>query len=1079
MATGTSKELKKVESSKRFEPRKIKAQEIGLKVLREPMDIEDTEVDIVAVHGIGVHPEETWVFKGNDVNWLKHETMLPAAVPKSRIMAFGYASYWFGDDAVKQSLDSVAKKLLVALKRQRKNCLNRPIVFIGHCFGGLVIQRAYTLAKAYGDDEEFSGVSDSITGVVFLGTPHHGVVGNSGLQTQGQIYQTIVQANVQVQDNVLHSMAENNQILVACVYDFTRLISGQIPGQQHPPKIYCFYEQKAAKVGLIAGIPGIPPEFVVNESSGTLNGHPKDALPLDHFGMNKFEDSHDNNYDSVRSVIVDMAEKSKALMEGREKGKAHSSSENGVINSREFLAIEGSPAMDPRVSIGRTIEADRARNPRKAPNTTQSSDGKYYIPTLAAPIALELYFAPRGKVLDDLEDKFKATMNVVLCGDMGHGKTHIAVEYAHKFHKKNRGCNVHWVNAGSAEEFELSYRRIADNLHVGNNRKGNGVLKAVCDALKQDGNWLMVLDGLNNTDTLKTTDPSDGMKPLLDFIPPAHLARVLITTRSKSLAMRMVNQKNEFVIDVSALKDEDASYLLLGTVTSEEAKKKRSLEVATCLGRSAGTLVMAHLYCKMARLTYKAYQERISLPDKPSTAWPSDMKAWSLLYQHIRETDKEAAHLLLVIGCLNVQSIPKAFFERTQIFQQIVHLIDAGMIEPSTDERVYTMTSLIRQCVQKWLIEKGERHIVEEQVLSIMNNKFAENEYDVSDVLLPCALVILKFQPKSTEGKRYLARLFARVAEYHVRLGRHQKAIELFEQCLTICKRDSEMEGFAIETRQALETTRNQLAQSKTGEKPPSEAKTLANDAAEAKKELRKVENDVGRDHPNTIRKMSDLAALKLAQGEKAGVAEALGSLKEILDWSKRKYGDNDVETARHQYNLAIAHEENGDYKNAAVLYRTAARTAESQLGPGHPELLRILGNLALIYCKQGDLKTAQQALNTVLRGQRETLGWDHPETLAMRQNAAMLLEEMGKVDAAGAELETVLGVQARLLGRNNRATLRTSCSLAMNYMERGLREDAERLLGDTWKVQMKVLGKDDQETVKTKRILDTMRGEM
>jgi hypothetical protein len=75
---------------------------------------------VVAVHGIGAHPKITWTHKKTGINWLAHETMLPAALPRARIMAFGYNSVWFGPDPVKQSLDGVASKLLGALVRGRK-----------------------------------------------------------------------------------------------------------------------------------------------------------------------------------------------------------------------------------------------------------------------------------------------------------------------------------------------------------------------------------------------------------------------------------------------------------------------------------------------------------------------------------------------------------------------------------------------------------------------------------------------------------------------------------------------------------------------------------------------------------------------------------------------------------------------------------------------------------------------------------------------------------------------------------------------------------------------------------------------
>lgn len=63
---------------------------------------------IVAVHGIGADPADTWVHKNfktdahgnkvevNRVDWLQDQSMLPSIVPNARIMRFGYPSSWFG-----------------------------------------------------------------------------------------------------------------------------------------------------------------------------------------------------------------------------------------------------------------------------------------------------------------------------------------------------------------------------------------------------------------------------------------------------------------------------------------------------------------------------------------------------------------------------------------------------------------------------------------------------------------------------------------------------------------------------------------------------------------------------------------------------------------------------------------------------------------------------------------------------------------------------------------------------------------------------------------------------------------------
>lgn len=81
----------------------------------------------MAIHGIGAHPDHTWSKNVRPdskvpqyVNWLKDEDMLPSVAPNARIMRYGYESGWFGDDAIRQKVSTVAKRFLVALKRERE-----------------------------------------------------------------------------------------------------------------------------------------------------------------------------------------------------------------------------------------------------------------------------------------------------------------------------------------------------------------------------------------------------------------------------------------------------------------------------------------------------------------------------------------------------------------------------------------------------------------------------------------------------------------------------------------------------------------------------------------------------------------------------------------------------------------------------------------------------------------------------------------------------------------------------------------------------------------------------------------------
>jgi len=88
----------------------------------------DNTYSVVAVHGIGAHPDDTWCKDVNEdgssttrsVNWLKDPELLPSVMKDARIMRYGYHSQWFGCDALQQNASRVAPDLLDALQRKRK-----------------------------------------------------------------------------------------------------------------------------------------------------------------------------------------------------------------------------------------------------------------------------------------------------------------------------------------------------------------------------------------------------------------------------------------------------------------------------------------------------------------------------------------------------------------------------------------------------------------------------------------------------------------------------------------------------------------------------------------------------------------------------------------------------------------------------------------------------------------------------------------------------------------------------------------------------------------------------------------------
>ncbi|CAI7636852.1 unnamed protein product, partial [Penicillium manginii] len=78
---------------------------------------------IVAVHGLGADPEDTWVHKPSMVDWLQNKDMLPKKVPNARIIRFGYPAKWFGnsnEEHTKVFVSVVSERLLILLEMLRK-----------------------------------------------------------------------------------------------------------------------------------------------------------------------------------------------------------------------------------------------------------------------------------------------------------------------------------------------------------------------------------------------------------------------------------------------------------------------------------------------------------------------------------------------------------------------------------------------------------------------------------------------------------------------------------------------------------------------------------------------------------------------------------------------------------------------------------------------------------------------------------------------------------------------------------------------------------------------------------------------
>ena len=104
---------------------------------------------VVAIHGKGAHPSDTWAARVNGAeddhnptnycNWLNDPEMLPSKIPGARVLRCGYQSDWIGTDANYTRPSLIAESMLKDLSQHREHEPERPLVFVAHSFGGLVL----------------------------------------------------------------------------------------------------------------------------------------------------------------------------------------------------------------------------------------------------------------------------------------------------------------------------------------------------------------------------------------------------------------------------------------------------------------------------------------------------------------------------------------------------------------------------------------------------------------------------------------------------------------------------------------------------------------------------------------------------------------------------------------------------------------------------------------------------------------------------------------------------------------------------------------------------------------------------
>ncbi|KAK0645816.1 Alpha/Beta hydrolase protein [Cercophora newfieldiana] len=307
-------------------------------------------VDVVLVHGLDGDLVETWAHTTTDTKPLRRvvwpETLLPKVLPRARVLSFGYNGDIYHNNSV-AGIRGNAGALLSHLRSLRYGVDQaRPIVFVAHCLGGLIVKQALCFADV---DEHHQLIASATKGIMFFGTPHCGAE-EAQWKRLAQRYSRLPGSRGQA-SLLLEALTRDSNDLAEISEDFCHVAPKY--------RIVSFFEEVT---WLNTG------ELIVDMTSARLDVYGERVVPVgaDHLGICRFADDNDMTFMSVWQEVRDVAPASAEALEIANEGdggvgeKAELQSSDPVL--REMPSVKGSA--DETGEKGKRSKGRRSRSIR-------------------------------------------------------------------------------------------------------------------------------------------------------------------------------------------------------------------------------------------------------------------------------------------------------------------------------------------------------------------------------------------------------------------------------------------------------------------------------------------------------------------------------------------------------------------------------------------------------------------------------------------------------------------------------------------------------------------------------------------
>jgi hypothetical protein len=564
----------------------------------------------------------------------------------------------------------------------------------------------------------------------------------------------------------------------------------------------------------------------------------------------------------------------------------------------------------------------------------------------------------------------------------------------------------------------------------------------VHDWLRNDrkGKWVLILDNVDDATFLVETPRtgqdgqtngvgSGNLRPLVSYLPQCPNGSILITTRSKHVALKLVEQRD--IIAIKPMSKPDALALLEGKL-GWHGNGDDAAELAAELEFMPLAIVQAAAYIsqRVPRYSVREYlkdlrksdRKRASLLNHDCEQLRRDREAknsiiitWQISFDHIRTIRPSATDLLSLMSFFDRQGIPEALLrnrdERRNSLQGQKEInddnstdidtdIDAGhsdddedrasqpsvsdgfeddvlalrnysFISINTDGTTFEMHGLVQLATRKWLEAHEQQERWKQRFIKNLDAELPTGKYENwvrCQTLFPHAQSAAAQQPQEQDSLRHWASILYKAAWYAWSMGKGVEAEKMSVQAMKVRKKILGREHNNTLDSMGMVA----LAYNLRGRWDAAEE--LQVQVLETRKKR------LGADHPDTLNIMANLASTFWNQG-RWDAAEELEV--QVLETRKKKLGADHPDTLRSMANLASTYRNQGRWDAAEKLEVQVLETSKEKLGANHPDTLNSMNNLAFTWKGTGRETEAIRLMEACIQSRKRVLGHDHPNTLS------------------------------------------------------------------------------------------------